>query len=104
MKTRHIALLGFTASSFLAMTLAGCSASEAPATKKKDADHRRQRPAQAARRAPPPSGASGSPTTAGAGGNSIDPVTGAGGATPVECTPPDATTKAPDCGRSRGSR
>ena len=26
MKTRHIALLGFTASSFLAMTLAGCSA------------------------------------------------------------------------------
>jgi len=95
MKTRHIAFLGFTALGVLAFLLAGCSADTATkATPKKDGG--------ASTTSAGAGGASGT-TTAGAGGDSMttgtpgvggmNPTTGAGGG-PVDCTPPDTTTKA----------
>jgi hypothetical protein len=98
MNTRHIAFLGFTVSSFLAMALAGCSASDTPAksTGKKDGGTTTSTTAGG--------GGSGN-TTAGAGGNgpagtggSIVMNTtgggGAGGGAMMPCTPPDKTMKA----------
>jgi len=95
MKTRHIALLGFTASSFLAMTIAGCSASEATPTKKTTKDGGTTTAGAGGSTGTTTSGASGSTTTVGAGGTgSMDPMTGAGGSMPADCTKPDMTTKA----------
>src|SRR4051812_29341443 len=95
MKTRHIALLGFTASSFLAMSLAGCSAEPAAAKPKKTTDGGTTT-SGAGGSSGVTSGAAGSgqmTTTGGAGVMNMTPTTGAGGA-PADCTPPDVTTKA----------
>jgi len=94
MKTRHIAFLGFTASSFLAMTLAGCSADPAPAAKKKT-------DAGSSATTSGGGGSTGTTTTGGTAGN--NPTTGGGGVVEMgpeagtsmgPCTPPDKTTKA----------
>jgi hypothetical protein len=96
MKTRHIAFLGFTTSSFLAIALAGCSASDTTAKKPTTKDGG----------STTSTGAAGS-TAAGAGGMANNPTTGAGGSVitmtggagsmpvdPGPCTAPDKATKA----------
>jgi hypothetical protein len=86
MNTRHIAFLGFTASSFLAISLAGCSADD---TTKKAAPKDGGTTSTGA--AGSSTGAAGS-TTGAAGdfgvGGDMTGVGGMGGSIPAACTPP----------------
>ena len=97
MKTRHIAFLGFTASSFLAIAIAGCSASDTSTPKKATTSGTAGSTGAG--------GATGDTTTSGGAGSSIappgtggsmDPTTGAGGGggDMGTCTAPDKTMKA----------
>jgi hypothetical protein len=98
MNTRHIAFLGFTVSGFLAMALAGCSASDTPAktTPKKDGGTSSTTATGAGGGSGTTTGAGGD--TTGAGGAGVIVMTGSGGAAGgpdlTACTKPMPAAKA----------